>query len=292
MRRIWIYAIVCIMLVVSGCSSASGEKPVGAAPYGSYEEAILGETQARGILLTEEELSEAGRLAEVDVAEYMSAGVMLTQEQQDELLKAYEVEALATKLRELLVQAVSVSEEDVRNWYGERLASLQKAFANNPGLFKGQQEGYELYGGVPPLIVPEGYIRVKHILVQDEATAGEVLARLNAGEDFDKLLDEYTTDPGMKVEPYHTAGYVVGAYHSSRDYLAEFKEAALSLKHDGETTGIVKTQAGYHIIKRINQLEAKTVSYEEAAGAIRELLEKQACQSAFEDLVKSWCTKD
>ena len=276
------------MLVAAGCTDASEEKPVGAAPYGSYEDAILGEAQARGISLTEEELSEAGRMAETDIAEYLSAGVTLTEEQQDDLLQAYKVETLAAKLRDLLVKDATVSDTDVRKWYDERLASLQKAFAEDPGLFKGQQEGYELYGGVPPLVVPDGYMHVKHILVEDKATAEEALNRLNAGENFDKLLAEYGTDPGMRAEPYQTVGYLVGAYESSRDYLPEFKQAALALSHIGDTSGIVKTEAGYHIIKLIDRMQAKTMPYEEAAGVIRELLEKQARQAAFDELTKSW----
>lgn len=291
MKKGWICAIVCVMLVAAGCTDASQEKPVSATPYGSYEEAILSEAQARGISLTEKELSAAGRMAETDAAEYLSAGVTLTEEQQDDLLQAYQVETLAAKLRDLLVKNANVSEADVRKWYDERLASLQKAFAEDPGLFKGQQEGYELYGGVPPLVAPDGYMHVKHILMEDEATAEEALNRLNAGEDFDKLLAEYGTDPGMKAEPYQTVGYLVGVYDSSRDYLEEFKEAALALTHAGDISGIVKTQVGYHIIKLIDRMQAKTVPYEEAAGVIRQLLEKQARQAAFDEIVKSWYTQ-
>lgn len=288
MGKGWIYAIVCIMLVTAGCTNAPEEKPVAATPYGSYDEAILGEAQARGISLTEEELSAADRMAETDVEEYLSSGVTLTEEQQDDLLRAHKVEALATKLRDLLVKNVTVSDTDVRKWYDERLASLQKAFAEDPGLFKGQQEGYGLYGGVPPLVVPDGYIHVKHILVEDEATAEEVLNRLNGGGDFDKLLAQYGTDPGMKAEPYQTVGYLVSEYESSRDYLEQFKQAALALTYIGDFSGIVKTEAGYHIIKLIDRMQAKTVPYEDAAGVIRELLEKQARQSAFDELIKSW----
>jgi foldase protein PrsA len=291
MGKGWICAIVCILLVATGCTDSSAEKPAAATTYASYEEAILGEAQARGISLTEEELSSTGRMAEEDAAEYLSAGVTLTEEQQDDLLQAYQVEALAAKLRDLLVKNISVSDTDVRNWYDERLASLEKAFAEDPGLFKGQQEGYELYGGVPPLVVPDGYMHVKHILVEDEATAEEALSRLNAGEDFDKLLVEYGTDPGMKAEPYQTVGYLVGAYESSRDYLEEFKQAALSLTHAGDISGIVKTRAGYHIIKLIDRVQPKIVSYEETAGVIRELLEKQARQAAFDEMGKSWDTQ-
>ncbi len=127
--------------------------------------------------------------------------------------------------------------------------------------------------------------------MEDEATAEEVLNRLDAGEDFDKLLLEYGTDPGMKAEPYQTVGYLVGAYESSRDYFREFKEAELALTHAVDISDIVKTQAGYHIIKLIDRMQVKTVPYEETAGVIRELLEKQARQAAFDEMVKGWYTQ-
>jgi hypothetical protein len=46
-------------------------------------------------------------MAEKDVAEYLSAGVTLTEGLQDDLLQANKVEALAAKLRDLLVKDVT-----------------------------------------------------------------------------------------------------------------------------------------------------------------------------------------
>ena len=289
MRKAWIYAIVCITLLAAvGCNKQSAEKPLATSSYTSYEEAILGEAQARGIVLTEEELGKIARNADADTIEYLKAGVTLTEDQQKELLQSYKIEALAGKLRNLLIQSVSVPEADVRKWYDERLAALQKAFADDPGMFKGQQEGYELYGGVPPLVVPEGYIHVRHILVSDEETANQLLSRITQGESFDALLEEYGTDPGMLAEPYRTTGYLVGSYETQRDYLPEFKQAALALKNAGDISGVIKSEAGFHIIKMLDCLQAKTVPYEEVSGRIRTLLEKQAQQNAFEELVKGW----
>ena len=47
-------------------------------------------------------------------------------------------------------------------------------------------------------IVEENFIRAKHILVDDETTAEEVLAKIAAGYDFDELVTEYGKDPGME----------------------------------------------------------------------------------------------
>ncbi len=289
MKKLYIYAIVCTTFILAvGCCKQPSQKPIVTSYYTSYEEAILGEAQARSIVLSESELSEVAQKADADTAEYLKAGVTLTKEQQAELLQSYKIETLSAKLRDLLIQPISVPEADVQKWYDERLGALQKAFADDPGMFKGQQEGYELYGGVPPLIVPEGYIHVRHILVADEQTANQVLSRISKGESFDALLEEYGTDPGMKAEPYNRTGYLVGSYETQRDYLPEFKQAALALQNAGEISGVIKSEAGYHIIQLLDRMQAKTVPYEEVSGAIRTLLQKQAQQNAFDEMVKGW----
>ncbi len=95
---------------------------------------------------------------------------------------------------------------------------------------------------------------VKHILISTEAPAEEnaepvdkkalaeeVLARLQNGEDFDALFAEFNEDPGATEAGYtFTQGTMV----------PEFEEAAFALKI-GEMSGLVETEYGYHIIKRI-----------------------------------------
>ena len=83
-----------------------------------------------------------------------------------------------------------------------------------------------------------------HILVDDEATADEVLARLADGDDFGELAVEYSTD---------TSGVNGGALPCSTtsdfgaQYIPEYVEAALDADM-GEPVGPVESQFGYHII--------------------------------------------
>lgn len=73
------------------------------------------------------------------------------------------------------------------------------------------------------------------------AIAQTVKARLDAGEDFDALMEEYNEDPGEG-----TAGYTFGR----GEMVPEFEAAAFALK-PGEISGIIETSYGYHIIKRV-----------------------------------------
>ena len=87
------------------------------------------------------------------------------------------------------------------------------------------------------------YVTVKHILLQDINVAKDVLERINNGEDFDKLMNEYTEDPGTKNNP---DGYT---FHKN-EMVKEFEDASFSLRV-GEISDIVHSSYGYHIIKRI-----------------------------------------
>lgn len=103
----------------------------------------------------------------------------------------------------------------------------------------------------------ENYLAAKHILIQtmdaqgnqirtDEeakAEAQKVLDRLNKGEDFDTVMNEKSEDAGLAGNP---DGYIF----TEGDMMPAFYEAAKSLG-EGETSGLVRTDYGYHIIKRV-----------------------------------------
>jgi len=85
-------------------------------------------------------------------------------------------------------------------------------------------------------------IRCSHILVEKETTAKEVLEKIKMGESFAKLAQQYSID-GTKKRGGDLGFFKRGAM------VKEFDKASFALKK-GEVSGIVKTNYGYHIIKR------------------------------------------
>lgn len=85
-------------------------------------------------------------------------------------------------------------------------------------------------------------IKARHILVEDEKTAKEVKAKLDAGEKFEDLAKKYSTDTGTAEKGGDLGWFGPGAM------VPEFEEAAYALKKN-DISEPVQSQYGYHIIQ-------------------------------------------
>ena len=85
-------------------------------------------------------------------------------------------------------------------------------------------------------------IRASHILVEKHSQALKVLEELKKGVDFKDLARKYSQCPSKK------RGGDLG-FFGRLQMVKEFEQAAFALKV-GEVSQPVKTQFGYHIIKR------------------------------------------
>lgn len=132
-------------------------------------------------------------------------------------------------------------------------------------------------------------VRVSHILIstrdgdtedelkpeqkqQKRQVAEKALARARSGEDFAKLVKEFSEDKGSIEDG--------GSYVFSRadPFVPEFKSASFSLGTN-QISDIVTTMFGFHIIKLHEKIPAKKLDFAKVSPEIKEALIQQALQT-------------
>ena len=88
-------------------------------------------------------------------------------------------------------------------------------------------------------------IKCSHILVQKQSEALTVLERIKNGEKFGKLAKELSIDSGSAKRDGNLG------YFGRGKMVKEFENAAFNLQA-GQISEPIKTQYGYHIIKRLS----------------------------------------
>ncbi len=85
-------------------------------------------------------------------------------------------------------------------------------------------------------------ISAQHILVDQQYMADDIIKKLQNGEDFDKLAADFSKCPSG------ASGGHLGEFGRGM-MVPPFEDAAFSLEV-GAVSGPVRTQFGYHVIKR------------------------------------------
>ena len=241
----------------------------------------------------------------------------LIQEKLDEYMGDYTREdaietakesALVTKFEEEATKDVNVTDDDVKEYYDLNVENQLNTLKDNPKMFS------VLSGMGTVYVYPDDVRAVQNLLIgfdedtqteisslrsagdedganalRDEklaeiqAEADEVLAKVEAGEDFETLIKEYGDDPGMEDEDTLKKGYYV---YTGASFVDEFKDAALALENVGDTTGLVASDYGYHIIKLIS-FPDQAKPYEEMESTVRNTLETSAKTTAINNLLET-----
>ena len=87
-------------------------------------------------------------------------------------------------------------------------------------------------------------IKCSHILVEKHSEAISLLERIQKGEKFGKLAKEFSLDTGSAKRDGNLG------YFGRGKMVKEFEKSAFDLQ-TGQISEPVKTQYGYHIIKRL-----------------------------------------
>lgn len=107
-------------------------------------------------------------------------------------------------------------------------------------------------------------VKASHILVEDEALAKELHAKLKADKtQFATLAAEKSKDLSNAKR-----GGDLGSFGRGR-MVKEFEDAAFALKADGDISEPVKTRFGWHIILRTGREEGSVQSFEQVKAQIK-----------------------
>lgn len=176
-----------------------------------------------------------------------------------------------------------------------------------------EDEAKKYYEDNPSKFEEPEMVHVSHILIstQDPATrsdlpddkktakrklAEDILKRAKAGEDWGKLVKEYSEDPGSKDKGGEYT-FARASVDPQRAMVPEFENAAFVL-NTNQISDIVTTSYGYHIIKLLEKLPAKKESFsgvetksiflkaDRQKATIRDILVEQGMTKGFADYMK------
>ena len=192
----------------------------------------------------------------------------------------------------------AVTDEQVSEYYGRNasgfwtreyldLEYIELDAANLPGMQEmTEQDALEWYEQNRDQFISPIQRQSSHILLAaspegDEevlARAGELVARLDAGEDFAALARELSEDPGSA-----TLGGDLG-WNERGVFVAEFEEALFGLEETGQYTSPVQTQFGYHIIRLDGVRGGDIAPFEDAREEVLADLRERRSRTRFYDL--------
>jgi peptidyl-prolyl cis-trans isomerase C len=126
---------------------------------------------------------------------------------------------------------------------------------------------------------PQRQLKARHILVETEEAAKEVIVALDGGADFAALAKERSTGPsganGGELPPFK-AGEMV----------PEFSDAAFAMEVGTHSKTPVKTQFGWHVIKVEESTMTEPPAKAEVEPQLRGELEQKAASAVYQDLRK------
>jgi peptidyl-prolyl cis-trans isomerase C len=119
--------------------------------------------------------------------------------------------------------------------------------------------------------------KVRHVLVEKEDEAKQVIADLKKGRKFEELAKQ-SKDPGSKDRGGDLDWNAPGAY------VKPFADAITKLPKGKYTEAPVQTQFGWHVILVEDVRDAKFPSFEEAKPQIAQALQQQQFTKLVQDL--------
>lgn len=134
-----------------------------------------------------------------------------------------------------------------------------------------------LYSEQTELARPGEQIRARHILVDSREEADAIMGLLADGRDFSELAVQYSTDIATRLQ-----GGDLG-YFTREDVLPEIAALAFSAL-EGEISGPVQTESGWHILRIVDRRSPEGPTFEEMRPSIIRFLTFETISNLLDEL--------
>lgn len=179
----------------------------------------------------------------------------------------FEANLLREKVFAKVSDTITVAPEEVKDFFDKNQARYDE-----PEQVQASHILIRLSPGAPP-----------DEKAQKKQRAEEALKKVKAkGADFAALAKEYGEDPTKD------RGGDLGYFTKGR-MVKPFEDAVWSMK-PGQTSGVVETQFGYHIIKKIDHKPGRKKPFQEAKEQIERSLQAKKRNEAIRDSLTKWRT--
>jgi peptidyl-prolyl cis-trans isomerase C len=153
-------------------------------------------------------------------------------------------------------------------------AAMTRYLEENPVNEEAVREEYESRKGE----LGGSEYKARHILVDDQATAQELIAELDGGADFATLAKEHSTEPGADQ-----SGGDLGWFQANQ-MVEPFSAAVQSMEAGNYTSEPVETRFGWHVILLEDSREMEPPAFEQVAQNIERFLTSQRVQAYINEL--------
>ena len=133
------------------------------------------------------------------------------------------------------------------------------------------------YERIKPTI-PAKEFKARHILVEKEDDAKEIITQLKKGGSFEKIAADKSKDTGSK-----TRGGDLDWAPAGR-YVKPFGEALGKMKKGQLTDAPVQSEFGFHVIRLDDERAVKVPTLDEAKPQIQQMLQSQQVQKMLSEL--------
>ena len=190
-----------------------------------------------------------------------------------------------------MLQARGVTLEKLRADAAQTIAvNLMLKNELEPKVVVSDADARSFYDQNRPRFRQEDSVHASHILIRvpeqadaaarakSKTQADDLLAQVKKGAEFGDLAKKFSQDPGSAQN-----GGDLG-FFSKGQMVPAFEAAAFSLK-PGETSGVVETPVGYHIIRVSETKAGRDLGYEEVKAQIEDYLKQQIRERKSQEFV-------